>query len=349
MNQYLVKKPVWGPFITALLLALGIVCLNVSPALAGGHYEDGIYIPDGVCISNCGPPGGSDPVINDDSAERDRERVRKDKEAADAAEAARLKAERERKAEEKRRKAAEFKHGRDDKVSNLKGETGSAFSELKDLADTDDFGLKESDSDPGDHMSPTPHGDSLVVDGRGPRDGDYLTNQVPELMHSPAADRISKGFQAVINHDWPVALAWWQDALKRDPGNAALQRSVDLARWMVDRRHAGASEPVSPLGSAIYAASHGDSADAIRQFERVKAENPTISQSVDDMLAVLRQRQAKDAQAAYWNRELENQSQQLVELLVETGINHLSVGDETGARAAFNDADFFSMGLPAGK
>ncbi len=88
-------------------------------------------------------------------------------------------------------------------------------------------------------------GDTSVVDARVPRDGAWLTAQVPELAGSPAADRISKGFQAVVNHDWPVALAWWQEALQRDPGNAALKRSVELAQWMVDRRKAAAAGPAA--------------------------------------------------------------------------------------------------------
>ena len=57
---------------------------------------------------------------------------------------------------------------------------------------------------------------------------------IPALAASPAADRIAKGFTAMSKHDWPVALAWWQDALSRDPRNAPLRRSVELAKWMVD-------------------------------------------------------------------------------------------------------------------
>ncbi len=189
-----------------------------------------------------------------------------------------------------------------------------------------------------------------MVDARVPRDGAYLTNQVPELKRSPAADRITKGFQAVINHDWPVALAWWQEALQRDPNNAALKRSVDLAQWMVDRRKAVAAGPMTPLGVAFHSASRGDNAGAIRQFELAKAENPAIAPQADHMIAALRQRQAKDAKgAAYWNRQIKEQTRQIVDGLFETGMNRLSVGDEKGAQEAFNDADFYSMSLPAGE
>ncbi|WP_332776320.1 tetratricopeptide repeat protein [Polaromonas sp.] len=190
-----------------------------------------------------------------------------------------------------------------------------------------------------------PSGDPMVVDARGPRDGAHLTNQVPELKNSPAADRISKGFQAVINHDWPVALAWWQDALKRDPNNAVLKRSVDLAQWMVDKRKATAAGPVTPLGAAIHSASRGDNAGAIRQFELAKAENPAIAAQADAMINALRQRQTKDANdaksAAYWSAEINKGTQKMVDEMFETGMNRLSIGDEKGAQAAFNDATFF--------
>lgn len=196
---------------------------------------------------------------------------------------------------------------------------------------------------------PAPINDNKVVDARVPRDGAYLTDQVPELRDSPEANRITKGFQAVINHDWPVALAWWQDALNRDPNNAALKRSVDLAQWMVDKRKAKAAGPVTPLGAAIHSASRGDNAGAIRQFELAKAENPAIASQADSMINALRQRQAKDAKdaksAAYWNKEIERGQRQIVDAMLETGMNMLTVGNEKGAQDAFRDADFFSMGL----
>lgn len=197
-----------------------------------------------------------------------------------------------------------------------------------------------------------PSSDPMVVDARVPRDGTYLTNQVPELKNSPAADRITKGFQAVTMQDWPVALAWWQDALNRDPSNAALKRSVDLAQWMVDKRKATVAGPVTPLGAAIHSAARGDTAGAIRQFELAKAAHPASAPQIEDMVKSLRQRQAKDAKdaksAAYWNSEIERGQRQLVDAMLETGMNMLSVGNEKGAQDAFRDADLFSMGLSAG-
>ena len=221
-----------------------------------------------------------------------------------------------------------------------------------DLRDAPNSPTKQAASAPLDFTAsvaaparPAPSRDPRVVDSRVPRDGAYLTSQVPELKNSPAADRIDKGFQAVINHDWPVALAWWQDALNRDPNNAALKRSVDLAQWMVDKRKATAPGLPSPLGVAIHSASRGDYPEAIRQFELAKRENPAIAAQADSMIAALRQRQTREASdartAEYWSREIENNTQKFVDDLFEDGMNMLSIGNERGAKKAFDDATFF--------
>ena len=187
--------------------------------------------------------------------------------------------------------------------------------------------------------------DTSVVDARVPRDGAYLIAQVPELARSPAADRITKGFQAVINHDWPVALAWWQDALQRDPNNAALKRSVDLAQWMVDRRKAVAAGPATPLSAAIHAASRGDNAEAIRQFELAKVENPASATHVDSMIATIKQKSAQQAKQAAISAEIVKQQISLVGKLNDEGLKMLMVGKDREAQKMFDDAQLFSMGL----
>ncbi len=194
---------------------------------------------------------------------------------------------------------------------------------------------------------PAPHTDPSVVDARVPRDGAYLTAQVPELARSPAADRISKGFQAVINRDWPVALAWWKDALQRDPNNAALKRSVDLAQWMVDRRKAVAAGPATPLSAAIHAAARGDNTEAIRQFELAKVENPASATHVDSMIATLRQKSTEAARKSTKDHKFEQMLRAYAKDTFDEGMNMLSIGDEKGAQQAFDKADYLSRSLPA--
>lgn len=192
----------------------------------------------------------------------------------------------------------------------------------------------------------TPNLDPSVVDARVPRDGAHLIAQVPELERSPAADRITKGFQAVIHHNWPVALAWWQDALRRDPTNAALQRSVDLAQWMVNYRATAPTESGKSFEAAIHAAADRDYAEAVRLLERAKVENPAIAPHADRMITAIEQQAAQRVREATVNWQIERQTRAIVEALHDRGINMLTIGDERGAQEAFRDADFFSMGLP---
>ena len=363
---------------TTLLTMLGVALLTSAPAMAERDMgcSPTVANPCSGDSSGGGSGGYSAPSYDYGAAQRAQEAAEANAaaERQRQAEAERIERERVRQAEEKRkREEAEFIRGRDSAAGTLKGSSGSAINQLKGIAGTDNSGLKGSGFDSGIELKglhgsdpvvdnrnepaglggksnfkgaiakpskPAPHTDTSVVDARVPRDGVYLTDQVPELKNSPAADRITKGFQAVINHDWPVALAWWQDALNRDPNNAALKRSVELAQWMVDRPKAKAVKPVTPLGAAIYSAAHGNSAKAIRQFETIKKENPAIAPQVDDMINALQKRQAKDAKAAYWDREIKEGTQKMVDEMFETGMNRLSIGDEKGAQESFNDATF---------
>ncbi len=293
-------------------------------------------------------PGASDPDVERRAKEAEAERKRLiDQENAKVAK------------EEQARKA-KFARERDARAKQLRGVPNSGPSQLKGVAGSGSSGLKGGGFDSGSSglkgletggQGTRPHTDPSVVDARVPRDGAYFTSQVPELKNSPAADRIRKGFQAVVNHDWPVALAWWKEALKRDPKNKALQRSVDLAQWMVDRPKVIAKGPANPLSQAIYSASHGDPEGAIRQFEQIKAAQPAYAAGLDSMITALRQSQVKAASdawlAEYWNERVNSAKQKLVDDCIETGINHLSVGDEVGAQEAFALADWFSEGPPS--
>jgi len=186
--------------------------------------------------------------------------------------------------------------------------------------------------------------DPMVVCAAGmARDGAWLTDQVPELKSSPAADVISKGFQAVINHDWPVALAWWQTAQQRDPGNEALRRSVDLAQWMVDRRRAvtAGTAPEPPLSLAIRSAARNDYVGAIRQFERAKRQHPASAAYLDDMIVIVRQRQAA-ADGEHWNRLYRANQNAIADVLREQAMGHLATGQRDRAQFSFEEAEMFS-------
>lgn len=77
-----------------------------------------------------------------------------------------------------------------------------------------------------------PSSDPSVVDARNVPSG--LSKSVEHAIATAYAnappgvsDRVRKGFQAVADGDWKVAKAWFEDALKRDPGNANLKRFIN--------------------------------------------------------------------------------------------------------------------------
>lgn len=94
--------------------------------------------------------------------------------------------------------------------------------------------------------SPLSSSDSSVVDARNVPSG--LSKSVEHAIATAYAnappgvsDRVRKGFQAVVEGDWKVAKAWFEDALKRDPGNANLKRLVALVDPLPDSDTQGTS------------------------------------------------------------------------------------------------------------
>lgn len=65
-----------------------------------------------------------------------------------------------------------------------------------------------------------------------------------EIPATPAGDRVRKGFQAIVDHDWNAAHAWFQDALNHDPSNAGIARLVDLADYTMKREKKPAAGPL---------------------------------------------------------------------------------------------------------
>ncbi len=78
-------------------------------------------------------------------------------------------------------------------------------------------------------------GDPNVVDARNVPTGlpKEVENSIPA---TPAGNGVRKGLQAIQTHDWKVALAWFQDALNKQPGDPGLERLVDLAQYTLQRQ-----------------------------------------------------------------------------------------------------------------
>jgi hypothetical protein len=83
-------------------------------------------------------------------------------------------------------------------------------------------------------------GDPNVVDARKVPTGlpADVANSIP---HTPTGDRVCKGLEAIQAHDWKVALAWFQDALNKQPSDPGLERLVDLAKYTLQRQNKVAS------------------------------------------------------------------------------------------------------------
>lgn len=84
-----------------------------------------------------------------------------------------------------------------------------------------------------------PPGLNFIVNDPMLVDGTNISPELPKAVvdaipRTPAGDRLRKGFQAVMAQDWKVALAWFQDALNKEPGNPSLQRLVDLAQFTLN-------------------------------------------------------------------------------------------------------------------
>lgn len=258
----------------ALWVMLGVACFASSPAMAGERdYGCSPTVANPCTGGSSGGSGGgySAPSYDYGAARRAQEAA----EAASAAEAERQRQqaeaeriERERQAEIKRQKDAAFIRDRDAAANTLKGSSGSAMGQLKDLAGADNSGLKGSGFDSGstglkglrgsdsvvDNRNvpdglggkskskgkqatpkPAPHTDTSVVDARNVPSG--LPKSVDDAIpHSPSGDRVRKGFQAIQAGDWKAALAWFQDARNKEPGNPGLGRLVDLAKFTLEYR-----------------------------------------------------------------------------------------------------------------
>lgn len=188
--------------------------------------------------------GGSDdvaqsqPDVDNSEAERraqeEAERRREAEKKAAVEQAARDKAARD--AAEARR----FQKIREDATKQLKGFNPDNDLKLKGVSGGGVSGLK---------VAPKPtvatvNSDPMVVDLRNLSSG--LPKSVDEAIpHTPAGNRIRKGFQAIARHDWDNALLWFKDAYNREPGDPGLQRLVDLAQYTLDSQARAQQPPVN--------------------------------------------------------------------------------------------------------
>ncbi|GAB1234604.1 hypothetical protein [Ferrigenium sp. UT5] len=244
---------------TVLWAMLSIACFSPAPAIADSC--ESYWTAEYKCMQGCGPCDGDSGGNSSGSGNSgyDYGAAQRAQEAAEANAAAERQRQeeadrigRERRAEENRQKDAAFIRNRDAAANSLKGSSGAAMNQLKGLSGADNSGLKGSGfdtdnsglkglrgSDQIDQKSRSKsvsHIDTSVVDARNVPSGmDKATENAIAKAYPNAppgvSDLVRKGFQAVMERDWKVAKAWFEDALNRDPGNPGLQRLVALADY----------------------------------------------------------------------------------------------------------------------
>lgn len=256
---------------------LGIACLAPAPAMAWDQNPQGKCVDPRGCGSSPSPSPGGGSGYSTPSYDYEAERRAQEAAAAERQRLAAEQRKKELAAEQlKKEKEAAFIRDRDAKAKMLKGSLSSAMSQLKGLSGTDSSGLKGSGFDQGGQLksapgadtsvvdsrnepaglggksdfkgafakpAPTvPSGDPMVVDARVPSGLPKALENVIATAYSTAppgvSDRVRKGFQAVMDRDWKVAKAWFQDALNRDPNNAGLKRMIVLADYSLRDRQA---------------------------------------------------------------------------------------------------------------
>lgn len=145
---------------------------------------------------------------------------------------------------------------------------------------------------PGKSASKLPSGDTRVVDARNvpsglPKDVENAIAGAYQNAPPGVSDRVRKGFQAVMESDWKVAKAWFQDALKLDPANVGLRRFVLLAGQTPERNKQAAPPKASPVSKM-----RQPSADDVYYYVpsmgyyRMSLEDATLRQLWDETLGI---------------------------------------------------------------
>jgi len=247
------------------LVVVGLSTCTISEAVAVTCQS--YWTAQYKCMEGCGPcaGAGNNSYYDNGAVQRARAAAAARQQAAAAAaeeqrnhdaevEQQRVEAETKRRAEDMARQA-QFIDDRNAAASTLRGSSGTASPDALRAS-----GLRGTSVTPAlrglrPDTSGTSNLDPSVVDARHVPTG--LPKSVEaEIPHTPAGDRVRKGFQAIMAHDWSAAHAWFQDALNHDPGNAGIQRLVDLAEYTLNRERSqrgltASAKPVVGMAQAF--------------------------------------------------------------------------------------------------
>ncbi len=106
--------------------------------------------------------------------------------------------------------------------------------------------------------------------------------RVAEIEKSPGAGDARKAFQSIIDKDWSAAVASFKQALLKDPSNAALKRSLELAEYTQARR-IELSRENSLLFIVIDVWQSRDNKTALMMLTRIEQQHPNMKNQVAEL------------------------------------------------------------------
>jgi len=123
--------------------------------------------------------------------------------------------------------------------------------------------------------------DTKIVDARNiqsnlPKSVDNAIASAYSNASPEVSERVRKGFQAVMNHDWKLAQAWFGDALNHDPSDAGLKAFAELADYKVANPPLNKSNLQLPKDSDVEFLFPGSEQELIN-FKNVSAKSPAKS------------------------------------------------------------------------
>ena len=278
----------------SILFAAAIIlsCAYRGMAQASGGPVGGYYYPDGSYSTTLrqapSSPNNGNASQNTTATQNNSEQQQQDAAREEQHRIAEQQAVAQQKAADEAAARAKFAAANTEAVGQLKGISDNQ-SGIKgfDSGGGSSLGLKGLDNS-STALKP-PYGDPMVVDSRNMPSGlpKFVEDAIP---NTPAGARVKKGYEAVMEHDWKVALACFQDAHNHEPDNPEWKRLVDFAQFALNKRiethtlvfenNSGPAQPVStPVNNTQGSAQHSDALQ-LAQNEDMKFLFPLVTMTM---------------------------------------------------------------------
>jgi hypothetical protein len=182
----------------------------------------------------------------------------------------------------------------------------------------------------------------MTVDARGLGALPPGVPRLEEVENSPGKEAWLRGMDAVVQHDWQLALACFQTAQQKDPTNAALGRAVDLAKWTWERQKAASAQPQRaksepPVPNPVTAA----------EMARLEAVLDKAFESLDPSIApVEADRATHEASRAEERNRVERANLTLADQFGREALQRFAADDLSGAIELLREAESLAPQVP---